>query len=182
MRQAILLSALALTSVAAGQAATITFTGTSNGGYTFEYSLVLSNHNQHLFTNDGFTVYDFFGPLSFITPDASWQATTQLNAPGAPNDGSRPDVTFTYLGAALTGPAELEFSITSSSNIVRSDDGILAFHKKQGQSIVPDTKLSVITVAASPEEAAAVPEPSAVALTLTGLLLLTCAHRKRLTK
>jgi hypothetical protein len=180
MRQLILLTALTLATVSAGHAATITFTGTSNVGFTFDYSMVLSNHNQYLFTNDGFTIYDFFGPLSFVTPNASWQVGTQLNAPGTPNDGTRPDVTFTYLGAPITGPAELDFSITSSSNFARSDDAILAFHKKQGQSIVPDTKLSSLTVAgASAEEAEAVPEPSAVTLTLTGLLLLACSRRRK---
>ena len=170
MRRTIMLSALTLATVYIGQADSITFTGTSNSNYTYEYSLQLSNHNRYLFTNDGFTIYDFFGPLSFTAPNASWQPTTLLNAPGTANDETLTDVMFTYLGAPITGPEDLHFTITSSSNISRFDDSLLAFHKKQGQSIVPETLPGTVTVAAAPPEA--VSEPAAVVLMLTGLLML----------
>ena len=102
-----------LTTGLVGQAATITFTGTSNSGYTYGYRLTLNNQNQYVFTNDSFTIYDFYGAQSFVTPNGLWVVSTQLNAPDAFNDGTIDDVTFTYSGANIRGPIDLDFSSTS---------------------------------------------------------------------
>ena len=171
MTRLALFAALVVGTVHVAGAASISFTGTSNSGYTYQYILTLPNHNQHLFTNDHFTIYDFYDPQSFSTPSGSWVASTQLNAPGASNDGMIADVTFTYIGDMITGPAILDFSITSSNNAGRSDDSVLSFHKKQGQSIVPDTVAGTVTVADAPLET--VPEPTSMVLALAGLALLS---------
>src|SRR5688572_12053722 len=92
-------AALVLGTVHVAGAASIRVTDTSASGYTYQYTLTLANHNQHLFTDDHVTIDDCYDPQSFSTLSGSWVASTQLNAPGTSNDGMSADVTFTYIVA-----------------------------------------------------------------------------------
>jgi hypothetical protein len=153
----------------------ISSTDIGGGQFRWDYDLRLAA-DQDILAGDFFTIYDFHTAVSASGPDATWFASIQstgitpvgVTPPGG-DDPAVPNVTFTYLGEPIPGPAEIfPFSIVALTDETALggftgqatlNSGGLAGTKSQNRGFV--------AVAGAADR---VPEPTTMLLLGTGLI------------
>jgi hypothetical protein len=170
------------------QAATLTFTNTSNAGLTFNYTASVQN-NQEIQSGNYFIIFDFAGLVSGTGPNADWSFSSVSDVAAQPDNPSIMDAIFTYTGSTpivgVPGGTQIgTFSLTSTftaqtqglffSQATRSSGG------NAGEPVIESA--SLLAVASDPSAANPVPEPSAMVLAGGGLLALTFVRAARRAK
>lgn len=153
-----------------------------SGGNTIVTYQADLTEEQNANTGDFFTIYDFGSIIpGSNTQPSGWTFSTSLVGPNPPQTNSPDDpsilnLTWTYSGPTLSGTGIGPFTVTiaGSSEVVTLREGFFA---GQGTLIVgPNAGTHVGNVGQIPIPL--VPEPSSIALLLSGAAFLVYRFRK----
>ena len=126
-----------------------------------------------------FTLYDVPGVMGISAP-TGWTFSTQMIGitPGgiSPADGSAPNITFTYTGATITGPALFTGFNISSTSSATNPNGVYSFQDTETSNGSTENGKSFVTLPSS-----VVPEPQYPAL-IVGMFALALAGSRWLSK
>ena len=167
----------------------VSATVTPDGGnQRYTYGIVLTSDST-LKTGDFFTVYDFQGmvPGSNVQP-AGFTLTTS-NAGGTPvgtnptDDPTKPNLTWTYTGAGISGQVGLgNFAVDSTNEPSASAASFTAQTHRTADGKV-DSNITETTIPGGPiATPASIPEPATLALMGIGLPLVglfRCLRRRK---
>jgi hypothetical protein len=193
MTQSSVCLTLWMAATAALPAATITFTGATDGGYVFNYSVSVSN-NQRLQTGDYFTIFDF-GEYDDPVLPPGWELSEQLNAPNHPtdapaitNDPLSVDLIVTYMGVepilgvpggtdagsfAFRSPRSGQVSSAYFSSVTKD-------HPDKPNDDMRHISSGATTVPGALDDASAVPEPASFVLVGSAVAAVWLKRRRRL--
>jgi hypothetical protein len=134
-------------------------TPAGGGDFLYDYHVELDD-NTTIVSGSFFTIYDFYGLASELTPPTGWSVSSSGTGatPGSvnpPDSGSVPNVTWIYSGQSISGDVILgEFDLLTTQGQFNNNAGFYSYSSLQTNNAETLSGASTVSTPLAPEPAA----------------------------